>query len=485
MRSFEDKPAIREATPLLIGLAGASGSGKTFSALRLATGIQQVSGGDIYIIDTEARRALHYAEQFKFRHLEFKSPFGPLDYLAAIEHCKAQKANIIIVDSMSHEHEGPGGVLEMHETELARLSRGDDGRRDKVKLLAWQKPKAERRRLLNTILQMPINFIFCFRAKDKTKPGKDKDGKSIMIPLGWMPIAGEEFVYEMTVNILLYPASGGIPTWKPDEVGERAMVKLPTQFLELFPENEPLSEQVGGKMAFWAAGGRNVAPKPAPESPQAEFLSQEDVDYTKSLAEAPQAEPAPIAPIVGEVPSPPPATKKRLTKRKTNEELATDMGLFMKAAKLWKGRLLDMDNSDNANGRYYGVLGALGVEHANGLRTSTERLRALEGWSQKLADSKSSGPVPPPAAFTPQAGPAPGSAPPGMKQEAPPAELFPETPPPEPPTDDEWTRSMRQLFSGNPRRFLDKIAAWSLSKFEDIPQAERQGRLEAMRVWLR
>src|SRR3990167_4473163 len=228
-----------------------------------------------------------------------------------------------------------------------------------------------------------------------------------------------------------------------------------------------------------------IKPKEAPTSPQAEFLSQEDVDYTKSLAAPPQADPAPIAPIVGEAPPPPPATKKRLPKRKTNEELAADMGLFMKAAKLWKGRLLDVDNSVNANERYYGVLGALGVEHANGLRTSTERLRALEGWSQKLVDSKSSGPVPPPAAFTPQAGPAPGSAPPSMEQEAPPAELFPETPPPAPPAEDEWTRAMRHLYREEPRRFLDKIAEWGLSKFEDIPQAERQGRLEVMRVWLR
>jgi adenylylsulfate kinase-like enzyme len=71
-RKFTANDAKREHVPLLIGLTGPSGGGKTFSALRLATGIQQVTGGDIYFIDTESRRALHYADQFKFKHVELE-----------------------------------------------------------------------------------------------------------------------------------------------------------------------------------------------------------------------------------------------------------------------------------------------------------------------------------------------------------------------------------------------------------------------------
>ena len=37
-RTFTDSNAIRGATPLLIALVGPSSSGKTFSALELATG---------------------------------------------------------------------------------------------------------------------------------------------------------------------------------------------------------------------------------------------------------------------------------------------------------------------------------------------------------------------------------------------------------------------------------------------------------------
>ena len=247
-RDFTNKQAIRESVPLLVGLMGPSGSGKTYSALRLASGMQTVTGGEIFCIDTESKRALHYADEFEFQHVEFNAPFSPLDYLAAIEYCVKKKAKVVIVDSMSHEHEGPGGVLEWHEKEMG----GDF----KKQFIAWSKPKAARRRLINTLLQLGVNAIFCFRAKEKMKIVKGKDP----LPLGWMPIAGDEFLYEMTANCLLYPASGGVPTWKTNEIGEKAMLKLPRQFEGVFSKTQPLSEEIGTTLAEWAAGGETSTP---------------------------------------------------------------------------------------------------------------------------------------------------------------------------------------------------------------------------------
>lgn len=255
-RTFEDRPAVREQTPILVGLVGPSGSGKTYSALRLAVGMQRITGGDIYVIDTEARRALHYAEKFKFRHVAFGAPFSPLDYLAAIDHCYQKGAKTIIVDSTSHEHEGPGGVLEMHEREVQRLSKGDPKKTESVKMLAWSRPKQERRRLINTILQMPCNFIFCFRAKEKLKIERGKDP----VPLGFMPIGAEEFIYEFTMKALLLPGANGFPTWKSDYIGEQSMMKLPEQFREIFAQRVQLGEDIGEQLARWGAGG--VAPAP-------------------------------------------------------------------------------------------------------------------------------------------------------------------------------------------------------------------------------
>lgn len=249
VRTFEDKPAVREATPLLLGLIGPSGTGKTFSALRLATGIQRISGGDIYGIDTESRRMLHYADRFKFRHMDFGAPFGSLDYLAAIEHCVKKGAKTIIVDSMSHEHEGPGGVLEQHKLETERLAKLWKCSEDKAQMAAWSTPKQDRRRMINTILQMNANFIFCFRSKEKMKLGGPKP-----VEMGFMPIAGEEFVYEMVLKCLLLPGANGTPTWGSEYPGERMMMKLPEQFKDLFAEPKQLDEDTGLKLAQWAAG---------------------------------------------------------------------------------------------------------------------------------------------------------------------------------------------------------------------------------------
>src|ERR1700728_1669346 len=143
MRTFDDQPAIRQATPLLFGLIGPSGGGKTYSALRLATGIQRVSGGEIFMIDTESNRSLAYADKFKFRHVPFGAPFSPLDYLAAVEHCVKKGAKVIIVDSMSHEHEGPGGVLEEHDAEMKRLAVAWRTSEDKTNIPGWSAPKAK------------------------------------------------------------------------------------------------------------------------------------------------------------------------------------------------------------------------------------------------------------------------------------------------------------------------------------------------------
>lgn len=282
-RKFEFKAATRERVPVLVGLTGPSGAGKTFSALRLATGIQEVAGGEIFVVDTEARRALHYAEQFKFNHVQFDAPFGSLDYLAALRQCVKAGAGVVVVDSTSHEHEGTGGLIDLHDQELERLAGDDFAKRERVKMLAWQKPKAYRRQLLNGLLQLNANFIFCFRAKETVKPIK-VNGKMEIVPMGFCPIAGDEFLYEQTVNCLLLPKSNGVPTWQSDNMGERAMMKLPIQFKEIFAEPKPLDEAIGRQLAAWALGDagssnpeRTEQPKGAVEQPTGGGTSNSDL----------------------------------------------------------------------------------------------------------------------------------------------------------------------------------------------------------------
>jgi hypothetical protein len=223
------------------------------SALRLATGIQRVVGGDIGFIDTEAKRALQYADMFRFRHLPFEPPFGALDYMAALEHFVGKGVKTVIVDSMSHEHEGPGGLIDTHNAELDRLAGNDWGKRERVSMLAWQKPKAARRALINRILQLQANFIFCFRAKESSKPVK-VNGKTEIVAQGFVPIAGDDFVFEMVTCALLLPGAKGVPTWQSENPGERMMIKTAVQFDWLYGDPRPLSEDTGERLAQWAQG---------------------------------------------------------------------------------------------------------------------------------------------------------------------------------------------------------------------------------------
>lgn len=258
-RTFEAKPAVREAVGLLISVVGPSSSGKTFSALRIASGIQQVVGGDIDVIDTENGRALYYADRFKFTHVRFGAPFSPLDYLEAIRYCARRGAKTVVIDSMSHEHEGSGGVLEWHAAETKRLAALWKTSEGAAQMAAWGPPKAARRKLINEILQLNINLVFTFRAKEKIKIVKGKDPQE----LGWQPICGDEFIFEMVLQCLLKPGSEGVPSWTSPLDSERAMMKLPVQFKSLFDQEKPrqIDEDLGKRLAEWAMGGA----KPAPE----------------------------------------------------------------------------------------------------------------------------------------------------------------------------------------------------------------------------
>lgn len=250
MFTFRNSSDATSALPLLIGLIGPSGGGKTLSALRLATGIQKIRGGKIVALDTEARRMLHYRKQFDFRYLEFTPPFSSLRYCEALQAAaKEAEGGVVIVDSMSHEHESTDGYLEYHEKELQRIAGDDWKARQKNTFSAWIKPAGDRRKLINTLLQIDCAFIFCFRAKEKLKiiPGQQP------INLGWQAIAGEEFAYEMTVRCLLGPGANGVPDWSEDAF-KHHVAKLGDSHKAMFPLGKQLDESIGERLAIWAKG---------------------------------------------------------------------------------------------------------------------------------------------------------------------------------------------------------------------------------------
>lgn len=265
--SFQFKQAKRENVPLLIGIAGPSGSGKTYSAMKLARGM----AGDrkFCVIDTEAGRALHYADQFDFDHGELTAPFRPLRYLEAIEQADKQGYPVIVVDSMSHEHAGDGGLIDYQEDELTRMAGNDYSKRERVKMAAWIKPKTEHKKMVTKLLQLRAHLILCFRAEEKVEMIKDGQGRTQIVPKknaagfeGWLPVCEKTLPYELTASMIVLPTAPGVPI----------PIKIQEQHRAFFPTDRPISEDTGKRLAAWAggAGATRPAPSTAPQAkPQA------------------------------------------------------------------------------------------------------------------------------------------------------------------------------------------------------------------------
>ena len=277
--TFTFRPAKRENVSLLVSLAGQSGSGKTWSAMLLAKGM---SGGKRFaVIDTEAGRAKHYADQFEFDHGDLSAPFSPDAFREAMRAADAAGYPVIIIDSFSHCHAGEGGVLDMQDSEVERMAGDDWKKREQVKMAAWIKPKKQYKQLVYAMLQVRAHLIFCLRAEDKMEIGRE-DGKMVIRPSqaligrdGFVPICDKRFPHEMTASFLLLPDAPGVP--RP--------IKLQEQHRGIFQPGQPITEQSGKMLAAWAAGGvasktAPAASKPAPSSGAKAVRNSEEADCT-------------------------------------------------------------------------------------------------------------------------------------------------------------------------------------------------------------
>ena len=284
-RNIVIEKATLSNVPLFIGLWGPSGSGKTMSALRLAVGIQRVHPGPIVLIDTENGRGRHYAREFNYEYVRFDPPFNSLDYLDVLKQVEGYKPSSIIIDSFSHEHSGIGGYLETQEEKSKELADKWRTSPDKTAMAGWAFVSAQRKKLIQHIVRMDVNLIACFRAKEKNAPVK-KDGKTSIENLGYMPEAGKEFVFEMTLSALLPPGQDGRAYFQTGNKGEDLMTKLPLQFRKVFTESGvQLSEDIGEKLALWAKGDTST---PKTEKPKVETEVQTDLIPTESPMDTPR-----------------------------------------------------------------------------------------------------------------------------------------------------------------------------------------------------
>lgn len=243
--TFNLVPAKKEAIPALIGLWGASGSGKTYSALLLARGLVGPKG-KIAVIDTENGRAKFYADVAGgWEHLDMQPPFSPEKYSAAFKFCEDMGAKVIVVDSMSHVWEGEGGILDSAENNKSAAGKPLKG------LAKWKSPKIAHKRMQNNLMRSPIPVIFCIRAKEASKQVGSGDDMKI-VPLGWQPIAERGFIFEMTVDLHMT---------KDGKYELETSKTIPAKLRDVIKYGGVVTESMGADIATWCGSGSALDPE--------------------------------------------------------------------------------------------------------------------------------------------------------------------------------------------------------------------------------
>lgn len=172
-------------TKVLLG--GSSGSGKTYSALRLATGLAKKCGSGIAAIDTEAGRIRYYANEFDFSDMQLTEPFTPEKYIEAINEAVGSGFKVLIIDSISHEW---NYCVDIHDKMPGNSWTN------------WSKVTPRHDAFMEKILQAPIHIIATVRGKDEYVL-EEKNGKQTpkKVGLGFKQRDGVEYNYTATFNI--------------------------------------------------------------------------------------------------------------------------------------------------------------------------------------------------------------------------------------------------------------------------------------------
>ena len=230
---FQARKAEKRKLALKILLSGASGSGKTYSALRLATGIINKTGGEIYLINTEGDRGEMYGNKFNYNIIDLPEPRSPENYMEAIQYCVDNGASVIIIDSLSHEW----NYLNEQVNNMPGNSFNN-----------WGKQKPRHRKLVDFIVETKVHLIATGRGKDEYVMENDEKTKKTQLKKVGVGVQQEkdtEYEYMVTFNIA---QDTNVATAMKDNSG-------------LFTNKyDVLTEKDGEALYDWANGGEERIP---------------------------------------------------------------------------------------------------------------------------------------------------------------------------------------------------------------------------------
>jgi hypothetical protein len=230
------RKATRQKAKIRLGLSAVSGGGKTYSAILIAKGLAKGDLNKVAIIDTENGSADLYAHLGPYNVITLLPPYSPERYISAIKDCEDAGMEVIIIDSITHEWNGKGGILEIAD--------GMTGN----SFAKWKELTPRHNAFIASILASPSHIITTVRRKQDYEMSKGSDGKAKIEKLGLKEETREGFEYEVTVNLEL------------DIKHNAASSKDRTGLFMDKPQFKP-SEETGAMLLQWCESGVEP-PKP-------------------------------------------------------------------------------------------------------------------------------------------------------------------------------------------------------------------------------
>jgi len=182
---MELKPTNRKQARIRMALQGPSGSGKTYSALMLAYGMCE-NWSKIAVIDTEHHSAHLYSHLGNYQVLALGPPYSPERYIEAIDACENAGMDVIVIDSISHEWEGDGGILDIHSNMVGNS------------FTNWSKITPRHNALVQRILNSGKHIIATVRSKQDYVLS-DKNVKSVPEKVGMKGVQRDGLEYDFTI----------------------------------------------------------------------------------------------------------------------------------------------------------------------------------------------------------------------------------------------------------------------------------------------
>jgi hypothetical protein len=184
MTSF--KRAVKHEAKLRMALAGPAGSGKTYTAMTLASALAE--GRPFALVDTEHGSASKYADLFAFDVLELDS-FHPDYYVEAIHEAEAAGYDVLVIDSLTHAWSGKEGLLEQVERFTKLKYNGNTFR-------AWADATPIQNRFIDALAGASLHIIATMRSKVEYVVETNERGKASPRKVGMAPIQREGVEYE-------------------------------------------------------------------------------------------------------------------------------------------------------------------------------------------------------------------------------------------------------------------------------------------------